>query len=257
MPEVAVHRPEGMRTYVLVMAAYSTDTRALARKLRRRKKMTIDQLSHRLGVPRSTIYKWVGDIPVPGSGPGGGFSDEARRRGTRAMREGRRRQRETYYTFGLENYGRLRSKPAFRDFLVSYVALGKKGDPREVSFAHPDPLMMQLASHWLHRYGRNRLRYRLHLPPDCDVARAVAFWAERLGVIEEDIKLEREGRAGERREREVTGQTGQPQRGNLLGTLRIASTDTLLRVEMQAWIDSARVEWRAAAEEAQRLSPPC
>lgn len=208
--------------------------------------MTIDQLSRRLGVPRSTIYKWVGDIPVPGSGSGGGFTAEDRGRGTQAMRESRRRQRELYYRFGLENYGQLSSTPAFRDFLVSYVALGKKGDSREVSFTHPDPAMMQLARHWLDTYGRNRLRYRLHLGPDCDVDRAVSYWAKRLGVAAEEIKCE------------VSGDANSPRRSSLLGTLRIASTDTLLRVELQAWIDCARAEWRSAADEAQRnLSPPC
>lgn len=202
--------------------------------------MTIDQLSFRLGVPRSTIYKWVGDIRLPGSGPGGGFTTEARQRGNRAMREGRRRQRETYYTFGVETYANLHSEPAFRDFLVSYVALGKKSDLREVSFAHPDPLMMQLAGSWLYAYGRNRLRYRLHLPPGADVERAQAFWAQRLGVERGEIKLDREYS-------ETDAGPGSSRSG-VLGTVRIASTDTLLRVELQAWIDCARAEWRDATQ---------
>jgi AcrR family transcriptional regulator len=228
------------------MAVYSKDTRALARRLRRRKQMSIDQLSRRLGVPRSTIYNWVGDIPIPGSGPGGGFKAEDRQRGTRAMTEGRRRQRELYYTFGLENYGQLRSKPAFRDFLVSYMAVGKKGDRHEVSFSHPDPAMMQLASHWLTTYGRNRLRYRLQVASDSDPERAVAFWAERLGIPAEAISCE------------VSNEVSGTRRGNLLGTMRISSTDTLLRVELQAWADCARAEWRsAAADSKHQLSPPC
>jgi hypothetical protein len=225
------------------MGAYSTDTRALARKLRRRKRMTIDQLSHRLGVPRSTVYKWVGDIPVPGSGSGGGFSEEARSRGTRAMREGRRRLRESHYLFGLEHYSTLCSESAFRDFLVSYIALGKKSDSREVSFAHPDPMMMQLAGRWLRAYGHNRLRYRLHLPGGADAGRAISFWAERLAVPADEIKLEGQP------ERSESETPAAPVRGNLLGTLRIDSTDTLLRVELQAWIDCARAEWRDATTE--------
>lgn len=210
--------------------------------------MTIDQLSVRLGVPRSTIYKWVGDIRLPGSGPGGGFTPEARRRGNRAMRESRRRQREMYYKFGLETYANRRSDPAFRDFLVSYVALGKKSDRREVSFSHPDPLMMQLAGAWLRDYGRNLLRYRLHLPPGADLERAKSFWAERLNIDRDAIKLDRP--------RPDPESAATSSRTGPLGTLRISSTDTLLRIELQAWADSARADWRDAAQDLQPTKPP-
>lgn len=200
--------------------------------------MTIDQLSARLGVPRSTIYKWVSDIRLPNSGPGGGFTPEARRRGNRAMRESRRRQRECYYMFGLETYANLSAEPTFRDFLVSYVALGKKSDRREVSFSHPDPLMMRLAGRWLLAYGRNRLRYQLVLPPDADIERARKYWSERLDVPPEEIQLApSDGESA----------PGHSKYG-VLGTLRIASTDTLLRVELQAWTDCARSEWRQLAQ---------
>lgn len=237
-----------MRTSVRIVA-HPADTRTLARKLRRGKRLSIDELARRLGVSRSTVYNWVSDIPIPGSGSGGGFSQEARRRGTRAMREGRRRLRETYYTFGLEVYPSLSSQPAFKDFLVSYVAVGKKSDLREVSFAHPDPLMMQLAVGWLRDYGRNRLRYRLQLPADVDVGRAQRFWAERMGVPVEEIVPERSTADG--------SLAAAPVRRNILGTLRIASTDTLLRVELQAWIDCARSEWRDATEISRKVTPPC
>lgn len=227
--------------------AHSLDIRARARELRRREHLSIDRISLRLGVSRSTIYNWVGDIPIPGSGSGGGFSDEARRRGTQAMKEGRRRLRESNYLFGLESYAALSLQPSFRDFLVSYLAVGKKSDAREVSFSHPDPLMMQMAVSWLRAYGRNRLRFRLQLPPGADADRARRFWAERMAVAVDQILLE--GRQVDR------PSASSPARGNLLGTLRVASTDTLLRVELQAWIDSARAEWREAAQNAQKASP--
>lgn len=231
------------------MAAGVRDKRVLARKLRRRHKLSIDDLSQQLGVPRSTVYSWVKDIPVPGSGPGGGFSKEARLRGTRKMSEGSRRLRELHYRCGVERYAALRGDSAFRDFVVSYVALGKKGDRREVAFSHPDPLMMQIASHWLECFGRNNLRYRVTLPKDGDADRARAFWAERLNVPEDVIKVDR--RAGSTKKRPDLI------KGDHLGTLRISSTDTLLRVELQAWIDCARAEWRRVTEGSARFHPPC
>lgn len=223
------------------MASHSADKRVLARKLRRRKRLTIDQISARLGVSRSTVYKWVGDIRLPGSGPGGGFTDEARRKGNLAMLESRRRQREQQYLFGLEMYENMRAEPGFRDFLVSYVALGKKGSWHEVSFSHPDPHMMRMAAAWLEAYGRNRLRYRLHLAPGADRARAVDFWAKTLAIDPGEIKFDR----GD----DETGGPSSVRKSNLLGAMRISSTDTLLRIELQAWIDCARSEWREIARE--------
>ena len=238
-----------MQTYVRIVAVHPTDKRVLARKLRRRRRLSIDELSRRLGVSRSTVYNWVRDIPVPGSGPGGGFSKEARQRGNRKMSEGRRRLRESQYLCGVESYASLKTENAFRDFIVSYVALGKKGDIREVSFSHPDPLMMQIAAHWLEVYGRNRLRYQVTLPADADADRARAFWAERLAVDQSDIKVERRPAH--------TGQGAPQSKTSVLGALRISSTDTLLRIELQAWIDCARAEWRRAVEGRGRFTPPC
>jgi hypothetical protein len=215
-----------------------SDRRRLARELRRREQLSIDQLSERLGVARSTVYGWVRDLPVPGSGPGGGFSEEARLRGSRKMAEGSRRLRELQYRCGVEQYAALRGESAFRDFIVSYLGLGKKGDRREVSFSHPDPLLMQIACHWMKCFGRNRLRFRLILPRDGDADRARAFWAERLDVPASVIKVE--------------WRKGQPSpdssatKHDLLGTLRVMATDTMLRTALQAWIDCARAEWRRA-----------
>lgn len=46
--------------------------REKARALRIAKKLTIDELAERLALPRTTVYYWVRDLPIPGSGSGGG-----------------------------------------------------------------------------------------------------------------------------------------------------------------------------------------
>jgi len=47
--------------------------REKARQLRKERKLTIDELAERLALSRSTIYYWVRDLPIAGSGPGGGW----------------------------------------------------------------------------------------------------------------------------------------------------------------------------------------
>lgn len=65
--------------------------------MRIERRLTIDELAERLALPRTTIYYWVRDLPIPGSGPGGGWPEGAQRKGTRAMQRKYRRLREAAY----------------------------------------------------------------------------------------------------------------------------------------------------------------
>ena len=93
---------------VMAHAAY---IREKARSLRIERRLTIDQLAERLALSRSTIYHWVRDLPIPGSGPGGEFPASARRKGNRAMQRKYRRLREEAYREGWERFDELAFGP--------------------------------------------------------------------------------------------------------------------------------------------------
>jgi excisionase family DNA binding protein len=101
--------------------------RAKARQLREERRLTIDELAERLALSRSTIYYWVRDLPIPGSGPGRGWPEDAQRKGTRAMKRKYRLLREAAYREGVESYERLAADPGFRDFVCLYIAEGTSG----------------------------------------------------------------------------------------------------------------------------------
>ena len=44
--------------------AYPADLRKRARELRIQKHLSVDELAERLALPRTTIYYWVGDLPL-------------------------------------------------------------------------------------------------------------------------------------------------------------------------------------------------
>jgi excisionase family DNA binding protein len=52
--------------------AHAAYLREKARTIRIERRLTIDELAERLALPRTTIYYWVRDLPIPGSGSGGG-----------------------------------------------------------------------------------------------------------------------------------------------------------------------------------------
>ena len=101
--------------------------REKARTLRAERRLTIDEIAERLALSRSTIYYWVKDMPIPGSGAGTGFSSAAQRKGTRAMKRKYRLLREAAYREGVESYaGADAEDPTFRDFVCLYIGEGYK-----------------------------------------------------------------------------------------------------------------------------------
>lgn len=79
--------------------------------MRVKHRLSIDALSERLGLLRSTIYYWVRDLPIPGSGSGGGWPTSAQRLGTRAMQRKYQRLREAAYAQGLGAPAQVEQRP--------------------------------------------------------------------------------------------------------------------------------------------------
>lgn len=129
--------------------------------MRVERRLTIDELADRLGLSRSTIYHWVRDLPIPGSGPGGGWPADAQRKGNRAMQR----------------------------------------------------------------------KYRL-LREDLEGLRG--FWAGRLGLDPEAIRMQRKSNSNQ-----LTRRTWRSRHG----VLQICVDDTRFRSRLQAWMDCLRAEW--------------
>jgi hypothetical protein len=107
--------------------------------------------AERLALSRSTIYYWVRDLPIPGSGPGGEWPEAARRKGTVAMQRKYRLLREAAYEQGMREYEELAADPTFRDFVCLYIAEGYKRDRNIVSIGNSDPAVVRLATRWMRR----------------------------------------------------------------------------------------------------------
>jgi excisionase family DNA binding protein len=90
--------------FVMAHAGY---LREKARSMRVERQFTIDELAERLALSRSTIYYWVRDLPIPGSGSGGEWPEATRRKGTVAMQRKYRLLREAAYAQGMREYEEL------------------------------------------------------------------------------------------------------------------------------------------------------
>ena len=134
--------------------AYPKYLRDKARELRTKKKLTIDELAERLALPRTTIYYWVRDIPIPQT------KDQklAQRRASRATRTKHRLKREAAYNEGRRTFPILARDPTFRDFVNLYIGEGYKRDRNRVSLCNSDPSVVALANYWIGGWARTESR---------------------------------------------------------------------------------------------------
>ena len=214
--------------------AYPAYVREKARELRKREKLTIDALAARLAIPRTTIYGWVRDMPIAGSGPGGGWPESARRRGNQVMSEKFRLLREAAYQQGQEEFRALVQQPTFRDFICMYIGEGYKRDRNRVAIGNSDPAVIGLSATWIRRLGSKPVAFEFQHHADQDPEELRAFWARIVEVGPRQIRFQRKSNSGQ-----LSGRSWRSR----YGVLQVRMADTYLRARLDAWMDEVRAQW--------------
>jgi hypothetical protein len=212
--------------------AYPPYIREKARDLRRKKKLTSDELAERLAISRTTIYYWVRDIPIPRSGAG--WPKTAQQLGTKAMQSNFSRLRDAAYEEGSYEFWEFAEDWCFRDFVVLYMAEGYKRSRHTVSLANSDPEIIKLAWRWIDRFSRNATILRVQHHGDQVPAELTDFWSRELGIAHELIRMHRKKNSGQLRNRVWRCKHG---------VASVTAHDTLFRAELEAWMDCVRSEW--------------
>lgn len=125
---------------------------------------------------------------------------------------------------------RLAQDPSFRQFLDLCDRKGMGADIGLVELRGNDPDQVALTAHWLRRLGRGKVDYRLQIEPGDDLVEMVRFWAIRLGVGHDRIRLHRrfKGRS--------VGALG----AGTNGVLTVRSNDAELRQRLYGWIEQVK-----------------
>ena len=214
--------------------AHPAYLREQARSMRIERQLTIDELAERLALSRYTVYYWVRDLPIPGSGSGGGWPQSARRKGNRAMQRKYRLLREAAYREGLESFHELARDPSFRDFVCLYIAEGSKRNRNSVAICNSDDAVFRLAVTWIRRLSNKTLSFWIQYHSDQDVPELCAFWSDALGTDANAIRYQRKSNSGQ-----LKGRLWRSRHGVL--TVRVQ--DTMLRARLGAWMDCIRGQW--------------
>jgi hypothetical protein len=212
------------------MAQRYDHLREKAISLRTTRQMTLDEIVERLALPKTTVYHWIKDLPIPRTSK----QSEVQRNSTTAMQAKFAALREEAYQQGVAEAPELLQNPTFRDFVVLYMAEGTKRDRNKVGFVNSDPKLIKLSHDWFTQLANRKFYYALQYHTDHDVDELKLFWANLLNIQPEVIRPTRKSNSNQLSGRQFR---------SVHGLLTIEVNDTYFRAKLQAWMDIIKSQW--------------
>jgi hypothetical protein len=198
--------------------------------LRTKQQMTLDEIVERLALPKTTIYHWIKDIPIPRTEK----QSERQRQNTAKMQAKYAALRDAAYQQGLAEVPELSRDLTFRDFVVLYMAEGYKRNRNTVSFVNSDPRMVKLAYRWMTQLTTKKPTFSLQYHADHDVDELKQFWGKLLNIEADQIKVIRKSNSNQLKGRQFR---------SIHGLLTIRTLDTYFRSRLEAWMDIVKSQW--------------
>jgi hypothetical protein len=212
------------------MARRYDHLRDKAIELRTQHNMTLEDIVERLALPKTTIYYWIKDLPIPRTEK----QSAAQRARAAQVKQKYALLREAAYQEGVAQAPELLKDPTFRDFVVLYMAEGSKRHRNKLGFVNSDARMVKLAHTWLKRLSNQSFFYGLQYHADHDVDELKIYWANMLDISPEKIYASRKSNSNELAGRQFR---------SVYGLLSVETGDTYLRAKMQAWMDIVKSQW--------------
>lgn len=212
------------------MARRYDHLRTKAIELRTRHNMTLEDIMERLALPKTTVYYWIKDLPIPRTEK----QSAAQQARADAVRLKHAALRDAAYQQGAAEAPELLKDSTFRDFVVLYMAEGTKRDRNKVGFVNSDAQLVKLAHKWMKQLSNGSFYYALQYHVDHDVDELRGYWANILGIQADKIKLTRKSNSGALSGRHFRSQ---------YGLLAVETGDTYFRARLQAWMDIVKSQW--------------
>jgi hypothetical protein len=166
--------------------------------------------------------------------PGWKDRTEAQKLGSKAMQAKWERKRELAYNSGRHSFYALAEDPTFRDFICLYIGEGYKRSRNSVSLANSDPQIVELAYRWIRVLTRNKIVFHVQYHEDQNTRMLKEFWANRLDVSPDEIRLFPKSNSGR-----LSGRMWRCQ----FGVMSIKVGDTQLRARLDGWMDGVKKSW--------------
>ena len=213
--------------------AYPAYIREKARELRTERQMTLDEIVERLGLPKTTVFGWIRDIPIERK-PATTWPDTARQAAAAANRKRFAKLREAAYEEGLARFPALCAEATFRDFVTLFIAEGSKRNRNLVAIANSDPAVMKVAADWMRRESARFIEYSIQYHADQDLEDLRVYWGSHLSIDGASIKMLRKSNSNQLKARTWRSSHG---------VITARTNDTYFRARLQAWVDCLRRQW--------------
>jgi transcriptional regulator with XRE-family HTH domain len=217
-------------------------TREEATRLRSSEGLSLNELSERLGVSKSTIRYWVKDVPPPSLLSAELKAQRAKRQaayqqaGTAAMQAKYASMRHQAYTAAYEKAAELLKDLLIRDFVVLYLAEGYRKQPNSVALSNSNPQIIQFAHAAMRRLATNTHFYysfQYHADQNPDELRC--YWGAYLNIDPGLIHAIPKTNSGRLAGRRFTCK---------YGVFQLQVSDTLFRSRLQALMDVVQEQWQ-------------
>lgn len=212
------------------MARRYDHLRDKAIELRTQHNMTLEDIVERLALPKTTIYYWIKDLPIPRTEK----QSEAQLARAAQVKHKYAVLREAAYQEGVAQAPELLKDPTFRDFVVLYMAEGYKRDRNVVALVNSDPIIVRLAYQWIRKLSPKQPEYSLQYHADHDTDELRDFWGKILDIDPVAVKLVRKSNSGQLAGRKFR---------SVYGLLTVRVCDTYFRARLQAWMDIIKSQW--------------
>ena len=207
--------------------------RTKAVQLRRSKHLTLDQISQRLGVSRTTVFYWIKNVKIPAA--------KLLRIRRRSLKRGALNNKKKHAKLRADAYtqGRTEAESALknqlnRDFAVMYLCEGCRRGRWVIGVSNSNPTVIALAQEWMKKHTPKALDYVLQIHDDIKPETAIRHWTKRLGINKNRIKVIIKSNSGR-----LSGRVWRC----LHGVMHIRYNDTYMKCRLDAWMDHIQAKW--------------
>jgi len=139
-----------------------------------------------------------------------------------------RRRRQAAYREGADNFDELITQEGFVEFVTLFIAEGYKRNRNLVSISNSDPAVIAIVNRWMRDLTSRKIAYSLQYHADQDLRATREFWAQRVGVEPNDIRLQRKSNSNQLKARTWRSKHG---------VLAVTTNDTYFRARLRpGWI---------------------
>ena len=202
----------------------------------RKRGLTFGEIQDRLKISKSTLHYWIGHIKRENAHIRTKKQQKAQLLAAQATKKKYAILRENAYNKGKLEASLLLSDLKYRDFTMLYLTEGWRKTQNDVSICNSNWKLVKLGYDIIKKHANinNCMIFSLQCHEDNDENKLKEYWAEKINITPNQIKVIRKSNSGQ-----LSGRKWR----SLYGVFTVRACDTYLRQRIEAWMDYIQDSW--------------